>query len=227
MKDTILSYLHAIDTSLEILSKGQEGKISGLPSWVLQTRQIILGITEDFEGFVVKITPDENLDEDAVTIKKIRNRDDVNEIVAPVNFNGPLPNKDPNENSCMLFGDMSVIEVNNPLAIPALDQRCLMGWGRRKGFLEAFNTTKAKQEAIDQWNSAIQKVKGNSFIQEVRKVFEKCQAIAKRKAFLERRIHRFINEHHGILLPNHKKFLVEQPLYYGDKKRKADFILNP
>ena len=47
--------------ALETLSEGLEGKIPGLPSWVLGTREIILGVTGDSEGVVVRITPAEHL----------------------------------------------------------------------------------------------------------------------------------------------------------------------
>jgi hypothetical protein len=224
-KDTVINYLHAVDSSLETLSEGLEGKIPGLPSWVLGTREIILGVTEDSEGVVVRITPAEHLGEDLVTIETTRSAEEVSKIIAPMSFQGRLPNRDPNENNFLLFGDMSVVEMGNPLAVPVFDQRCLVGWGRRRGFFESFNIDKAKQKAIDLWNSAVKGVKGPSVIQEAMKVFEKFQAIAKRKAFLERRIHRFMNEYSGLLLPNHKKCLFEQALYLGDEKRKSDFIL--
>ena len=226
MKETILSYLTAVDSSLEILSERSEGNIPGLPSWVLEAREIIIGVTEDSEGIVLKVTPAEDMDQDTVTIKTIRNAADMNEIMAPMIFQGGLPNREANENSFILFADMSVVEADNPLAVPVLDNRFLMGWGRKKGFFETFNVDKAKKEAIELWNSALEGIKkGSSFIQETRGVFNKLQAITKRKAFLERRIHRFINEYPNLLLPSHKRCLFEHILYFGDEKRKADFIL--
>ena len=111
------------------------------------------------------------------------------------------------------------------LAVPVFDQRCLtVGVGEGVS-LKSLNIDTAKQKAIELWNSAVEGVKGQSFIQETMKVFEKFQTIAKRKAFLERRIHRFMNEYSGLLLPSHKKCLSEQALYLGDEKRKSDFIL--
>jgi hypothetical protein len=225
LEQTILDYLNAVDSGLEILSEHSEGKITGLPSWVLDTREIIIGITEDSEGIVLKVTPSENIDEDVASIKIVKNIKDINEIISPMNYGGPLPNKQP-ENNFLLVADMSIVEVGNPLAVPALDNRFLIGWGRKKGFLNTFNIVKAKKEAIELWNSAVEGTKkGQSFIQETRNVFSKLQAIIKRKAFLERRIHRFINDYPRLLLPSHKRCLYEYELYLGQEMRKADFIL--
>ena len=112
-----------------------------------------------------------------------------------MNFGGPLPNKQP-ENSFLLMADMSVIEVGNSLAVPVLDNRFLIGWGRKKGFLDTFNIVKANKEAIELWNCAVEGTKkGQSFIQEARSVFSKFQAIIKRKAFneLEKNVKDVIN----------------------------------
>ncbi len=224
-EQTILEYLQAIDSSLETLSERSEGKIPGLPSWVLETREITIGITEDSEGIVIKVAPNENLEKDETTTHIVKNNEDIGEVISPMNYGGPLPNKGA-DNSFILFADMSVVEANNPLAVPVLDNRFLFGWGRRSGFFNTFNTDKAKKEAVDLWNSAKERTKkGASFIQEVRNVFSKFRAIIKRKAFLERRIHRFINEYPRLLLPSHKRCLFEKRLYLGEDVRKVDFIL--
>ncbi len=225
VEQTILDYLNHIDSSLEILSEQAEGKIPGLPSWVLETREIIIGITDDNEGIVIKVEPNENLKNDKIITRIVKNREDINKIISPMNFGGPLPNQGA-ENHFILFADMSVVEANNPLAVPVEDNRFLFGWGRKNGFFNTFNADKAKKEAVDLWNSAKEGIKkGSSFIQESRNVYSKFQAIFKRKTFLERRIHRFINEYPRLLLPSHKRCFFEHKLYLGNEMRKADFIL--
>jgi len=225
-EETIVQYLESVDSSLDMLSSHGEGKLSGLPSWVLQKRTIDIGVTEDNEGIVIKITPDDNLEEDRVVLKTIRTTNDVNEIIAPMSFGGQLPNKEPDNNFFVQLSDMSVVEMNNPLAVPVLDNRFMVAWGRSSGFFKSFDIAKAKEEAINIWNSAKEGLeKNNNYVQETRKVFEKFQAIIKRKAFLERRVHRFVNEHKNIFLPSHKRCLFEHKLYLGDEMRTADFIL--
>jgi hypothetical protein len=224
-EEAIVQYLFNIDSSLDMLSSHGEGKVSGLPSWVLQKRTIDIGVTEDNEGIVIKITPDDNLEEDRIVLRTIRTTNDVNEIIAPMNFGGRLPNQAP-DNSFTLIADMSVVETNNPLAVPVLDNRFMIGWGRSSGFFQRFDIVKAKEEAISIWNSVKEDLgKNKNYVQETRKVFEKFQAIIKRKAFLERRIHRFVNEHQHIFLPSHKRCLFEHKLYLCEEIRKADFIL--
>jgi len=90
-----------------------------------------------------------------------------------------------------------------------------------------FGIEQAKIDAINFWNCAKKGIEPekSSYIQEVRNVFSKFQAIIKRKALLERRIHRFIYQHADVLLPSHKRCLFEYELYLGNEKRKADFIL--
>ena len=224
-EQTILEYLQTVDSSLEILSKHYEGMITGLPSWVLETREITIGVTDDGEGFVIKVTPNENFKNDIVTVQQIKNKDDIDKIISPMNYGGPLPNKIQPGNYLLSF-DMTMVNANNPLAIPALENLFLMGWGRKTDFFNAFSLEEAKKDAVNFWNNALEGTKKRaSFIQEVRTVFSKFHAIIKRKAFLERRIHRFINEYPIILLPSHKRCLYEQKLVFGEETREADFIL--
>ena len=127
----------------------------------------------------------------------------------------------------MLMGDMLVTGAENPLSMPALNNKFLIGFGRRKGFFEVFDDNKAKQEAIDLWNKCIipNADQQTSYVVEVSRILDRIQAIIKRKAFLERRVHRFINEHNRILLPNYNNCFYEHVLIRNGEKRKADFIL--
>ena len=224
-REIITRYLSIVDESLEELSARNEGKISNLPSWVLQKRKIDIGITKDNEGVVIKIKPDDSLDQDIVNLVEINTRDDINKIIFPIDFGGRLPNKDP-ENSFILFSDISLVEADNPLAVPALQDNSMLGWGRKSGFVNSFKKNKAKEGAINLWNSVLNDLDSKvSFVQEVRGILDKFQAIIRRKAFVERRVHRFINEHKSIFLPEHKTCLYEHKLFLRDEMRVADFIL--
>lgn len=224
--DVIIRYLSIIDDSIDNLSRRNEKSLSNLPSWVLQKRQIDIGLTIDKEGVVLKITPDESLEDDTVKVFEIKTVDDASKIVAPMYIIGDhLPNKEP-ENSFTLLADMSINIDNDPIAVPILDNKFLVGWGRVSGFLDTFKEVKAKEDSISLWNSAVNSIKTKrSFVQEVRNIFSKFEAIIKRKAFVERRIHRYINEYKSIFLPEHKTCLYEHKLYLNGEMRKADFIL--
>ena len=224
-EEALTSYLLAIDESLDILSEREEGKLSGLPSWALHKREIVIGVTEDDEGIAIKVTPDDRLTEDKIVLIKIVTTNDMEEIISPMKWSGALPNKGP-ENDFSYFSDMSVVEAANPIAVPVLENRFLMGWGRKAGFYTLFTAENAKEDAINYWNVAQNNLgKDKNFVQETRKVFDTIQAIIKRKTFLERRVHRFIYEHRNILLPNHKRCLYEHKLYLDNEMRVSDFIL--
>lgn len=224
-KSCVIEYLQTVDNSLDVLSQHNEGKLQNLPSWVLQKRTIEIGVTTDGEGIVLKINPDDNLEEDVFVQKEIRTAEEASDIISPMSLQGRLPNAEP-ENSFVLFADLSIVEANSPLAVPAIDNRFMLGWGRSSAFFNHFTPEKAKEEAIQLWNSVSNNLKSKqNYVQKVRGILEKLQAIIKRKAFLERRIHRFINEHRAIFLPSHKKCLYEHRLYLREDMRKADFIL--
>lgn len=224
-EEVITRYLLIIDEGLDKLSNHNEGSLSNLPGWVLQKRKIDIGVTSDNEGVVIKITPDNSLENDIVNLFEVNTVDDVSKITAPVSFGDHLPNEEP-EKSFISLCDLSVVEANNPLAVPVFDNKSMLGWGRTSGFLNTFKETKAKEEAITLWNAAANDLttKG-SFVQEVRKIFDKFEAIIKRKAFLERRVHRYIHLHKNIFLPEHKTCLYEHKIYLNGEMRKADFIL--
>lgn len=219
----IRQYFSVLDQSLETLSHHHEGKISRLPSWVLTTRNIDIGITTDFKGMVFKADPDKSLDQDQVNLHTIKNIEDINKLISPLSYGLPFPNE---MQGIVGFSDIR-IENQNPLKPPGVNFPFLVGAGLVEKFLQQFsNVDDVKAEAIDIWNSTEAGTgRSQSFVHEARNVFEKFEAIIKRKSFLERRIHRYINDHAPLLLPSHTRCLFEHRLFYGGEERKADFIL--
>ena len=226
IEERILDYFKTLDKSLDALSLHYEGQITNLPSWVYTTRKIVVGITDNGEGIALKVTPDAELQSDEITVHNIANESDINEIISPMNYKGGSL-QGLCESGFMLIGDMVLASASNPLSMPALDNRFLVGSGGRKGFLEVIDVNKAKEQAIDLWNKSNLSNPGQiiSYVLKVRDILSKIQAIIKKKAFLERRIHRFINEHKKILLPNFKNCFFEHVLLRNSEQRKADFIL--
>ncbi|GAH59990.1 unnamed protein product, partial [marine sediment metagenome] len=79
---------------------------------------------------------------------------------------------------------------------------------------------------LDLWNKAAHGLpKKASLTYNLRSIFAAFHRIVKRKAFLEGRIHGFLNARSKFLLPSHKKCYFKHELYLNDKKRVADFIL--
>jgi hypothetical protein len=124
------------------------------------------------------------------------------------------------------YGDMRVEAVGEPLMAPLVTSPGLIGMGRSDEAITAFSEESAKRNAINDWNTALTgKRRSGSFVHEARTVFDKLHAIIRRKAFLERRIHRFLREHSALVLPAFKKCFFEHYLFLGSDRLTADFIL--
>ncbi|HUO75992.1 MAG TPA: hypothetical protein VMU21_00305 [Thermodesulfovibrionales bacterium] len=219
----IKEYLRCLDESLDILSLHKEGELIGLPSWALSTRTITIGVAGN-DGIVLKVVPDKALDDDVVNILEIKSVEQIRDLFAQLGYDGP-PIERLDENFFALWGDTVMYSADNPLLPPALDNKCLLGLGRKKGFQSIFNVENAKQDAIDFWNKRRLPKTHSSYVVELKTILGKFHALIKRKAFLERRIHRFIYEHKNVLLPPHKRCFFEHTLYYGTDSCKADFVL--
>lgn len=225
IKRRIIDYFRVLDESIDILSLHHEGEIVGLPSWVHTTRRILVGVTDDSKGIAIKIERDKDLDADEITVSNIKSKTDIDKILSPMSIGGSFANLSKSE--FFSVSDISMVEKSNPLAIPVLDNRCLFGFGKIEGFLDTYDKNKSKQEAIDLWNrrnlpNSTEKVK---YVLKVRNVLAALQNIIKRKAFLERRVHRFIDKYQKVLLPSFKNCFYEHVLLRNGEKRKADFIL--
>jgi len=226
IKKQIAEYLSIVDSSIDLLSNRSEGALSKLPSWLQSTRKINIGYTSDFEGFVIKIEPNVKVKKDEFHFHKISSASDASKILAPMNYKGTSPNRLQPEDSFLLISELSIVEVDNPIAPPVLDSRNMFGWGRKRGLLNSFLPTKAKEQAIDLWNKSLLPEAGEgNYIHNVTSILRRFSSIVRRKSFIERRIHRYINTHRDVLLPVHKKCYYEHRLFFEEDYRDADFIL--
>ncbi len=226
INEIIEEYYNELNLSIESLSLHNEGDVSKLKSDVLTTNNITVGLTEDYEGIVLKIEQDLNLEKNTFTSIEIKTLNDINKIIRPKTFSGQVYNL--KNSSFTTFGDMQMIDANNPLAIPVIDDKESFGWGSVKDFKTLYTIEKAKKDALDLWNKSVITKDFNSntsYIIKVNNILDKLSAIIKRKAFLERRVHRYINEHKEIFLPQFKNCFFEHKLFLDDTYRKADFIL--
>lgn len=222
--DKILEYFRTLDLSIENLSKMQEKKVTGLASWALSYRDIYLGMCDNDNLFIVKAIPNENLSQDNLITKYPENDLELNKICAPwkVSFSLSSCPKD----CSIITGDWLVEEVGNPFAEPTLYSKGLFVVCTKNHFDNIFGIEEAKRDAWNMWNSALNKLpKKDSFIREAEEVFLRFKSLIRRKAFLERRIHRYINSYQFFLLPQHKNCFFEKKLFLGKEYRIADFIL--
>jgi len=221
----MLKHFEALDVSIDRLSLHKEGMLAALPSWVHQTRKIVIGYTSSGNGVAIRVSPDESLQRDSVEFIALEKPSDYNAFIpSPFALQAPL---DAMGAQFVSVGDVKINVDGNPLATPVYDGRMLFGWGGVEGFMESFAIDKAKEHALNFWNSAttFSDSRKPNYVQDVRSVLARFHAIIKRKAFVERRIHRFINEHKHLLLPSYKNFFTEQAFFSGEKTRRADIIL--
>lgn len=219
----IVDYYSTLDKALERISNLKERRLAKLPPWQLTNRNIKVGITPDNKGIVIKVTPDPTLEQDVIVVGEISNNDDLNAMTAPLIISTPVAKI--SKNQAFMIGNMTLIP-DNPLIPPPDVDKSLFAYGNITSVLLQFTKEKATEEALTYFNrDDFQNEKSGSYIEEVRNIYFRCHSMIKRKAFLERRIHRYINEYSKVLLPSHKKCYFEKDVFFGGDKRTADFIL--
>jgi hypothetical protein len=217
-------HFEALDRSLDALSRGSESQLSDLPSWVLCHRLFEVGTTEDRRGAVVRVTPTPAASDDTFIFKTLTSADDMNAFVRPFRVNVPLDRL--HTFGPIYFGDAAVFDPTNPLLPPAMDFRGLVLLGDAAKIASANSADEGRKEALDLWNrSRVEGPPGRSYVREVRSILGKARSLPRRKSFLERRIHRFLDHHGALLLPPHRRRFFEHRLRLGSREVKADFVL--
>lgn len=220
----VIEYFRVLDSALENLSKKQEQKITGLPSWALSYRDIYIGMCDKDNLFIIKAIPNENLTQDNLIISYPQNDLELAELCAPweVSFSLSSCPKD----CSLILGDAILQNAENRFASPLNYTKGLYAIITRNRFGETFNTEIAKRDAFDMWNIAFNNLpKAVSFVKEAQEVFTRFKCLIRRKSFLERRIHRYINSYRSLILPQHKKCFYDYKIFLAGEYRKADFIL--
>lgn len=226
MKELILSYFSELDTSVEVLSQKAEGHIPGVPSWVLCNRKIVIGEIKEADFIVIKVIPDKGLESDVIEELVIRNDRELQDLTFPwkSDFKIDHPPKPP---FGFMLGDMQIIKQENKIsASPSVEFNGIIGIFSNDNISATFSIEQAKKDAINFWNAALNNFpKNTSFLDNLRKIFDRFESIIKRKAFLERRIHRYIKEYAKFLLPDFKKVFFDHELILHGEKRFADIII--
>lgn len=220
----VIEYFRVLDSSLEKISEKQEQKIIGLPSWALSYRNIYLGMCDKDNLLIIKAIPNDNLSQDNLIISYPQNDLELAKLCAPWKISFTLSSL-PKDYSLVL-GDAILQKANNHFASPIYLTKGMFAIITRNHFDDMFSTIVAKRDAFDIWNIALYNLpKGGSFVKKAQDVFTRFKYLIRRKAFLERRIHRYINSYRSLLLLPHKKCFFDHNLFLGEDCRKADFIL--
>ncbi len=172
LADHIVSYLRKLDSSLEQLSKHQEGKLHNLPKWTLNPRRISIGFNKNKTFAIVKIVPDDSLEDDSITEVLLRTQEDINKLVEPAKvsftpYNLPLIEFKPVSNIIIQYESESY-----PGFIFKEDVfQGILGYGKVDTLFEYFRKEKAQLEAINIWNKIQLNIKEESFIYGVSNIF--------------------------------------------------------
>ncbi len=224
----IKDYYETIDESIDNLSKLNEGKLSKILDIYLTYKHVYIGVTEDYQGIVIRVEPKPDYEENKYTVQKIYFDEMINILIEPFKTKQTINGL--KRQSFSGLGGMQLFNSQNPLDKPHVMNHSI-GMGSYLEFKNHYTVEKAKKIALDEWisiNSKDENIKSaSSYSIEVNKIVNRLSSIIKRKSFLERRVHRYIYEHREYLLPKHSKCYFEYKLLSEDKAtyRKADFIL--
>jgi hypothetical protein len=195
-----------------------------LPSWCLTSRDIVCGFTPDAKGVVLRVVPRIEDGPGTVQVRTLTSTSAMLELIRPWEANFTLDRL--SATPFVEFGDVRAEVAGGPLLPPVMTSPGLIGWGRSDDAIITYSEESAKRNAIDHWNAALTgEGRSSSFVHEARTVFDKLHAIIRRKAFLERRVHRFLNEHRALVLPAFTKCFFEHDLFLDTERLTADFVL--
>jgi hypothetical protein len=221
--ETFAKYFEELDSSYDILSDKNEGKISKLPSYVFSKREIYIFKLGSSDFYVIKVIANNSLDEDKGFTGQVNSNSELLKITAPFMFDFNFT-KIPDDYG-FIMSNLSIKEMNNINALPVVDDT-MLAIIKEDRFHTTFSIDKAKEQALNTWNNLEVGFDNNqSFIHNLKKIFDKASLIIKRKSFLERRVHRFIEAHKLYILPSFKNCYYEHEISCCGEKRVADYIL--
>ena len=216
-------YLNELDTSFDKLSHKYEGKISNLPNYAFNKRNITILKFHNLNYYFIKVISDKSLDSDKAFTGIVSTNEELYKHSFPLQFDFDF--KNPPKDYGINVSNVNIREVGNINSIPVADYAVLsVVHGSR--FSEWFSIESAKKRAIEEWNNTNNSLDKNySFVNNLRKIFDKFELILNRDSFVERRLHRYINTHSLYILPTFEKCYYEHDLFLNGEKRIADLIL--
>ncbi len=198
--EAVHAWFSEIDNSLEILSKGTEHRTVNLLKWTLTPRRINIFRVRDRHFNVVTALPDSSLHSDVLQEINIDTDAELVEAYKPLKSNRTIPSC-PIAKHCIYISDLKLIQADAPFALPVFEYPGLIIEITDDLVPVEFTFEKAKLQAIDIWNNVALGIKAaKSFPENVKDILVRLGFLVKRKAFLERRIHRFVNEFKSIIL---------------------------
>lgn len=219
----VRQHYRELDASTDLLSHMREGLVASLPSWVLSHRRITVGISAQHRICVYKVVPAPDLQEDAVAVSSVITDAELGEITAPYAIQSILQTTA--EGLALEMGDMS-FGSDDTYTMPKEFFCGIRGYCFLDAVDERFSLDNARRQAQNLWGNAVNGFPpGSSFLANAQQVFSKFRCLVRLKNYRERKVHRYINEHRGLLLPSFANCYFEHELRSGTEVQRADFIL--
>lgn len=224
----LIKYFDELDAGFKKISNLEERGISNLPTYVFSKKFIELYKLGNSDHLFIKVYADKNLTKNFAKATIISSRDQLLQCTYPIPMilDCEFDRLKPNET--FLITHINIRETDNINSLPVLEY-CLFGIVPSDNFFNLFSEEKAKERVLQEWNDFNDKNnildKNYSFVNNLKKIFDKLELMLNDSDFSERRLHRYINQHAQYILPAHKNCYFEHVLYLNEEKRAADFIL--
>jgi hypothetical protein len=218
-------YFVALDASIDKLAHLQEHKVLALPAWVLATRRITVAQLKGKPDFyMVKTVPDADLSQDEITVIEVDSRAEIEAFGYPYWTNPDAYYAPKNVSLSVSYNVMKAGDVN---AVPQRDTSGVFSWVSTDQIAGLFSAAIGMQDAFNLWNGTQSGIPGSeSFVQNAQEIFTRFRQVVKRKGWLERRIHRYLYEYRGVLLPfDFVECHTEGTVRLGAEVRHPDLIL--
>lgn len=117
---TVVGYFRELDRSVDTLSHKNEGNLTGLPPWVLTTKHVIVADISRQNSLIVKVLPEEGLEEDTVETAEISTDNELQQFLAPFSTSMRIGSF---AHISMAFGDTYVIRADGINNVPVQGTR--------------------------------------------------------------------------------------------------------
>lgn len=221
VRDKSAEYFRALDAAADRASQRKEHLTAQLPSWVLAHRRITVAYIKGFDGFTIRAVPDDSLTEDAFDTLEVSNEAEYRDATKPF----PL-NIERGLRGAVWLGDPRMESKDEPLLPPVYAPRGVVAFMSNDTAVdEALSEESAARTIADHWAQLeFGLERGTSAYLQMDLIFKRFSALISRRAWKERRIHRYINQHR-VLLPPHNRCFYEHEIVANGETRRADFIL--
>ncbi len=223
LENIVLNYFDQFDKSFEEISHKREHEIIKFPSYHYKFKKIVIQYSMAGKGVFIEAIPNDDLLKNEVSAILIDGGKDIKSITSLLTSTYKLDYMPPGQ--YVQFGDIICDNDDSINSKPVFHFEGLVITISLDLVNKHFDLAKAKLDAFNAWNNILNGLNPKfSYYENLKKIFDVFDAIIKKKSFMERRIHRYLNKHAKILMPNYNNIYYEHKIY-GRELYIADFII--